>query len=167
MMSSLRHRERYLIEAERPEDVPMALALPGRYFVCLLALDASDVPDATIERLARRLFAAGCVYICCWGAACSRVHDLFDEVDVERAPDGPFAMSTWHEGESLAEALWFAWFNACPDEAFAEDCRAGVAISVGSPVWAAEIRRAMSDPESFARRSQNDRDADLPGVTSR
>lgn len=167
MMSLPRHRERYLIEAERPEDVPPSLTLLCRSFVCLLALDASEVPDATIEGLARRLFAAGCVYICCWGAACSRVHDFFDEVDVERAPDGPFAMSTWHEGESLAEALRFACFDACPDDAFAEDCRAVVAISVGSPAWAAEIRRAMSDPERFSPLSQDDRDAELPGVTSR
>lgn len=141
-------RELFLIDAAGAEDIPTGLVLNDR-FVCLLAWDASGVSDDTVKTLARRLFAAGCVYICCWGADCSRVHDLFDLVDLERAPNGPWVMSTWHENEPLAEAIWFSLFNAYPDDAFFDGCRSTLGLSLGSSTWAAEIRQAFSDPRKF------------------
>ncbi len=144
-------RNLLLIDADRADDIPLELPDTDR-FVCLLAWDASGEGDDTVRDLARRLLEAGCVYVCCWGPDCSRVHDLFDEADVERAPDGPFAMSTWHEKESLAETLWFMLFNTYPDAAFFDECRSAVGISVGSPDWANEIRTAMANPRAFNMR---------------
>ena len=58
-------------------------------------------------------------------------------------------MSTWHDDEPLAEAIWFMLFNAYPDDAFFDDCHSALGLSLGSSTWAAEIRRAMSDPRKF------------------
>jgi hypothetical protein len=146
------NRELYLIDAAEPQDVSAELSLTGRYFVCLLAWDASASTDEAIKQLARRLLAAGCVYVCCWGSECERVHDLFDKVDGERSPGGPWAISTWHQDEPLSEALWFTLFNTYPDSDFFDDCRSAVGIAVGSSEWAGEIRGAMADPRAFNAR---------------
>ena len=125
-------------------------------FVCLLAWDAEAVPVETIEGVARRILGAGCAYACCWGPRCSLVHDVFDEVAMSRDAGAPLVMTTWHDREPLSEALWFA-FTAQPDEAFARDCRAVVAVSLGSRHDASEIRATIRDSETFnaaALRSQ-------------
>ena len=145
----LSDREMYLIDASRPEDVPIDIPVCGGSFVCLLAWDASHVADDAVKALAYRLLNAGCVYICCWGPGSSRVEDLFDEVDVERSPNGPIVMSTWHEHEPLAEALWFALFNAFPDAGHSDVCQSVLGLSVGSSAWAATIRSAMVSPKGF------------------
>ena len=128
-----------------PGDVSDILALPGRHFVCLLAWASVDQTDAEILGFMRTLARAGCVYLCCWGPGCERAHDMFDQADLERAPEGPFAMSTWHAAEPLAEAIWFALFNAHPDDAFFDDCGSTVGITIGSSEWAVEVRDAFEE----------------------
>jgi hypothetical protein len=149
---SISERELFAVKAASPDDVPSLAALPGPYFACLIAWDASSVQDEVVLRLARKLLRAGCVYVCCWGPDCERVHDLFDQAELELRPDGPIAISTWHSDEPLSEALWFMLFNADPDPAYFEGCRAGVGITIGSPAWAAEVREAFSDSGSFSKR---------------
>ena len=146
------NRDLYVLDAREPSEIPSTLSMKGRYFVALIAWDASNVPDPIVDTLARRLLAAGCVYVCCWGPGCSQVHDLFDEADIERAPNGPYLMSTWHKDEPLSEAIWFALFNAYPDDAFFSDCQSAIGISIGSSEWAGEIREAMVDPRKFNAR---------------
>jgi len=145
-------RELYLIDVRRPEDIPLELSFTGRFFVCLLAWDASTCTEEATKELARRLLTAGCVYVCCWGSGCERVHDLFDEADIALSPEGPFLMSTWHDNEPLSEAIWFMLFNTYPDEAFFDECRSAVGISIGSSEWAGEIRTAMAYPREFSDR---------------
>lgn len=41
-------------------------------------------------------------------------------------------MSTWHDKESLSEALWFLLFCTDPDDAYFDGCRAAVGITIGS-----------------------------------
>jgi len=143
-------RELFVLEATDVEEVPAVLCLPSPYFACLLALDARSVSDASLTALARRLVRSGCVYICCWGPDCERVHDLFDLADVEFRPNGPGAMSTWHSREPLSEALWFLLYLTAPDDAFFDGCRAAVGVTVGSPTWAGEVRAALSFPVDFS-----------------
>jgi hypothetical protein len=145
-------RELYVIDAERPEDIPEPVAVASDHFVCFLAWDAAGVSIERIAELARRLLAAGCAYVCCWGTDCERVHDIVDEVDLERAPDGPWAMTTWHAHDGLADALWFALFNTYPDDAFMGTCGSVIAISIGAPERAVEMRNAMADPGGFSGR---------------
>ena len=86
-------RSLFVLDAVQPDDISAVLDMEGP-FICLLAWDAAAVAAEEISKVASRLLAAGCVYICAWGSDCSRVHDIFDEADLARAPDGPWAMST-------------------------------------------------------------------------
>src|SRR5438132_45417 len=89
-------RELFVLEVSNPEDVPNTLQLPCPYFACLIAWDARSASDERIRSMASKLLRAGCVYVCCWGPGCERVHDGFDLTDLELRPDGQWAMSTWH-----------------------------------------------------------------------
>src|SRR5712692_8735861 len=100
---SVTNRDLFLIECGHLPNVARNLRLPSRYFVCLLILDATECSDAAIRELTKDLLLAGCAYICCWGPGCERVHDLFDQADLDFRPDGPFAMSTWHPRDPLRE----------------------------------------------------------------
>lgn len=146
------NRELFVIEASGPANVPAVLPLPCPYFGCLVAWDAAAVSDEEVAALARRLLPAGCVYVCCWGPGCERVHDLFDLADLELVPDGPFAMSTWHSKEPLSEALWFLLYCTFPDDTFFDGCRAAVGITIGSKEWADEVRAALASPKEFSSR---------------
>lgn len=146
------NRSLFVIEADRPEDVPSEIDVPGPNFVCFLAWDTHELEVFVIAAVAERLLRAGCAYVCCWGLGCSRVESIFDEVELELRPDGPWAMTTWHDEESLASALWFALFSTWPDEAFANSCGSLVGISIGSSEWATEIRDAFRDTAEFNAR---------------
>lgn len=54
-------------------------------------------------------------------------------------------MSTWHASEPLAEAAWFALYNAFPDHAFVDGCRSLLGITMGSSKWAAEMQSAFEE----------------------
>ena len=83
------------------------------------------------------------------GAGCERVHDIFDEERDGPNPlisADPVVMTTWHEDESLAEALGFVLAAAIPDDGFIDDCGATLGVAIGSAEWANEIRDAFSRP---------------------
>ena len=144
----------YELDVASAGDVPRFLSVASRYFVCLLAWDARHVGVTEISAVVNFLIRSGCVYICCWGPDCERVHDIFDEVEVDlcSGSDGPCLMSTWHAHELLSEALWFSLFSARPDDAFAAECRSLVGLSIHSPEWAAEIRDAFANPAGLSER---------------
>lgn len=144
-------RDMYVIDAAGPDDIPAEVNVAGPLFVCFLAWDAEHATIETIDVVARRLLAAGCVYICCWGSRCSLVHDVFDSVSIERGSEAPVIMSTWHERESLSDAIWFALFAANPDDSFSEHCGSVLAVSVGRPSYAKELREALADPGTFSQ----------------
>ena len=73
---------------------------------------ASFEVTAVIEkvRLARSLIGQGCRYAVCAGVDCADWETVFDDVDVEKNPEGEasrFVMTTSHEGESLEEVVEF------------------------------------------------------------
>ena len=144
-------RALYLARLGDAGDWPDRLDEPGAHFVVFLAMDARQVPDAAIARLAGALLAQGAAYVCAWGPDCQRVHDLFDAAVGERFPDEDAAlvMTTWHADDDLDQALWFAMFSACPDDEFIETCGSLVAIVVGNDEWADQVRRRLGDPASL------------------
>ena len=143
-------RELFVLDASSSDDIPDSFAVPCPYFACLIVWDACLVSDVVIRAVANKLLRAGCVYICCWGPDCSRVHDCFDTVELMLRPDGPWAMSTWHKDEPLCEALWFLLACAAPDDAFFGGCRASIGLTVGSQAWAAEVRKALTFPAEYS-----------------
>jgi len=148
-------RELFTAKASGLDELPSSISLSSRHFVCLMALDAEILSTNSIATLAHKLLQSGCVYFSCWGPDSSRVHDLIDLADIDMHPEGPWAMTTWHEDESLSEALWHVLNVSWPDSAFEHDCTSTLAISMGNADWATEIHSAFNDPSSFTTRILN------------
>ena len=151
-------RQLFVVDAPSPTAV-RSLLPEGHSFVALVAWNAEHASVDSIGELAEDLLKAGCVYVCCWGQDCERVHDVVDEVAIEHNPDGPLIMTTWHAEGRLEDALCFMLFSTEPVEELRGQCTAAVAVSVGSQTWASTIRYAMLDTRSFERSSgeTNDR----------
>ena len=65
------------------------------------------------NEVAAWLVNIGCLYFIAWGVNCEAWHDSVDWAALENfnfgdIPDDRFVMTTWHDKESLSEALWFA-----------------------------------------------------------
>lgn len=156
-------RELFVLDLEKPEDFPPQFALSSPRFACLVAWDAREVDVARVAQLARKLLDTGAVFISAWGPDCERVHDIVDQEARKPAPssdvpssDAPspnkVIMTTWHAGPPLAEAIWDVLFCSIPDEAYAEGCGCTLAVTIGSPAWAADVRAAFTDPIGFSSR---------------
>jgi len=144
----------FIVEVDHPDQLGGFTGLPSEHFCCLLVWDADTADDATIATAADALIRAGAVYVCTWGRDCERVHDVVDSVllgpvIVADQSDRSSVMTTWHSGDSLADATWFAMFFAHPDEEYAATCKAVLAVTVRARTQAEEIRRAFLDPERF------------------
>ena len=141
-------RELFSINLADLDALPVRLGLPTRHFACFVASDATSVDSSVLEKFARSLLMSGCVYFCSWGPDCERVHDSFDNM---RDADAPVIMTTWHDDESLDEALWFFVSVSHADESYCSTCGCGVAISIGNTVWAEHIRARLNDIEGLKR----------------
>jgi hypothetical protein len=131
------------------DSFPSKLSLPRQHFVLLVACDATLIENSVVAKFAKLIMDLGAVYVCAWGPDCERVHDIFDEVFVDHGIQDtnswPHVMTTWHENESLDEALWFMLNTAYPDEAVVRTCNACLAVSVANDDWAAQINRRLTN----------------------
>ena len=140
-----------------PSELPSQLGLPAGNFACLLAWDARGESAEAVSSLVVALLRAGASYFVCWGPDCERVHDFIDELASTPTndfgiPEGACIMTTYHESEPLREALWFFLVNSFPDDQYPDSTPAALAIAVGYPPWAAEIREALDRPREFVKR---------------
>ena len=129
-----------------------AECLPRQHsnFLLLLAWDAPEVDKQELTDIFRPLVDSGPVYFCAWGSNCEAVHDAVDQCDIEVHEEAgreisadSILLTTWHTGESLAEALWFFKVCALPAESFTRaDCDR-FAVAVGSSEWAAETKKSV------------------------
>jgi len=92
------------------------------------------------------------VYFCVWGRGCERFHDIVDEIVVadelgNRKFAGPLGndvvMTTWHDDESLEEALSFFTTCAVPTEGLADDSDFRLVICVGNSHWTDVAERLL------------------------
>jgi hypothetical protein len=136
------------------------ISLPSAHTVLLIAADARGVSTDVIASVAARLLSAGLIYICVWGPDCERVHDVFDEVYVGDGCTEPdfTLMSTWHDDESLDEAVWYFTQCAFPPDTEIEKT-SYVAVAVGRPDWAEVINTDLSDVPVFTRRMLDNEEA--------
>jgi hypothetical protein len=137
-------RRLYLADPDRPAEWPETLAAPDRPFVAFVAMDAGDVETDQLYAFAERLLDQGTSCVCAWGPDCERVHDLVDEAAVMRELDSEgvepnHVMTTWHDNESLSEALDFALNLALPDEHLSPSRPDFLAVVVGQPDWARQV----------------------------
>jgi hypothetical protein len=153
-------RDLYLLCVEQSAELQSEVVLPSSHFVCLLVWNADKVTDYEIERVATIILHSGAAYVCVWGRACERVHDVFDRVFVESNVADQFTpsvMTTWHAAEQLTAAIWYAMFSAFPDDAYAETCRATLAIVIGAADNAEVVRGAFGDPGGFSEQILSER----------
>jgi hypothetical protein len=57
------------------------------------------------------LVRSGCLYFIAWGILCEEWHDGVDASAIKlasAAAEDSIVLTTWHDGEPLCEALWFA-----------------------------------------------------------
>jgi len=162
-MDGIHKRAILLLHADTFTDARAPLDVGSTYFVSLLAWDARSVEASEIAQLARHLLDAGCVYFCCWGPGCERVHDIIDEEYVGSGTgvndSDPTILTTWHSEESLEEATRFALNDALPDDRLVDRCGAVVLICVGNSEWKAALQAALEDPRVLAGRVIGEEDS--------
>ena len=142
------NRRLYSIDAATPADLVAALPEGLGQFALFLAWDAVSASTQEVSTLAAQLHERGLAYLCAWGPGCERVHDIFDEVELELAaarPADSVIMTTWHADETLEEGLWFFVYNSFPDPAYEDSCRVGIAATIGNGSWAAQVDQYLGD----------------------
>lgn len=111
-----------------------------------------------MSEFASAALSRGMVYFCAWGHDCERIHDIVDEVIAEDDHgEGRFVgptpndivMTTWHNDETLEEALGFFTTSAVPTDGFAANSNFRLAICVGNPEWARTATRVLQSTEFF------------------
>lgn len=124
--------------------------MPSRRFRLFVAADVRATSTDILSEFALPALNEGMVYFCSWGPGCERFHDIVDELVVEdslREPkfSGPgrndAIMTTWHESETLEEALEFFRTCAVPTNGFLADSDFGIVMCVGNATWAETASR--------------------------
>ena len=144
----IHNRELYLMSVDSFSEI---FPLPVReksHFGLLLAMDGRKDIVGDLGEVPERLINEGLAYLCVWGPDCSRIHDIFDEVnvhiEVKTGKEFPI-MTTWHEKESLDEALWFILYCAIPYDELVDKCSTSYIISVGNKNWFKQLDYGLSD----------------------
>jgi hypothetical protein len=151
---SLTGRELFLLAVMKPDDMPETIELGCQHFACFIAWDCESASVEEISSVVEPLMRAGAAYFCTWGSGCQRVHDIVDELDAYPfnsigAPEGSVIMTSWHDDESLEEALHYFLTYTSPDEYFENTLKASLAISIGSDKWPSVIHDALRNTEVF------------------
>jgi hypothetical protein len=138
---------------------PTSVELWGSRFRLFVAADISGASNDVVSQFAAAALARGMVYFCAWGLDCERFHDIVDELVVEdevlgeRRFVGPTAndtvMTTWHDHESLEEALAFFTNFALPTQGFVADSSFRLVICIRNPDWADTATRMLQSTEFF------------------
>ena len=132
---------------------PTTLQIPSRRFRLFVAADTTDITTEVISAFVHAALKSGMVYFCGWGPDCERFHDIVDEVVVEDdlgerqfagANSGDTIMTTWHENDTLEEAVEFFFNFAFPTDGFEAGSDYWLAFCINNPEWAASIRRKIS-----------------------
>jgi hypothetical protein len=129
-----------------------------RHFTMLVAMDGLADTHADVCNVSNDLLEAGLVYLCTWGADCAHVDDIFSHaaklLNIRMQEEYNFR-STYHESESLDDALWFFLNAAIPDDSYAQSCRSAYVVSVGHREWENHLLLSLSDIRGFNRRILN------------
>jgi len=146
------HRELFLLELDRLEELPAKLGLPTPHFACLLVLDGRTARGGEVHRCAARLLDQGAVYLSVWGPACGQVRSLLDDAILfaeTEATEASIVLSEDHAGEPLEDALVHLLERSSPPSRYLESCRAALVVAVNAPGWALACREALCDPRGF------------------
>ncbi len=147
-------RRHYALSVPSLEELPQPSLLGQGAFAVLVLFDASAESVEALGKLIERLLDDGCVYVMTWGAGAERLHDIADEVVVERQIERNAeldVMTTWLEGEPLDDALWQLLHLSVPYEVHEAACQAGLVIAVGQPEEVLRrVEFALRHPDRFS-----------------
>jgi hypothetical protein len=138
---------------------PTTLNMPTKRFRLFVAADVTELSADALADFGRAARRNGMVYFCAWGHDCEKFHDIVDEViandyAAERKFAGPTAkdavMTTWHDNETLEEALDYFSTLARPTEGLVPNSSYRVAICVGNPAWAAKAKKCLESADFLA-----------------
>ena len=152
----------FSLHAASLKEASAELVLPTKYLTALIVCDSDQLSVGEISDLAKALLEKGAVYLCFWGKGCKRFHDIVDEIEAEADTFGKSCparhngtlMTTWHEKESLDEALWFLLSCAWPLDDEIESCST-VVITIGNKLWANAIASRLENMEQFRKEISN------------
>ena len=85
-------------------------------FKAVVVIEGTYSPEWQ-NQVSRWLVDSGCSYMLAWGPDCSSWDDSVDYASIvkhlpDETPDHEFAMTTWHEDQTLEDVFWQAQFNA-------------------------------------------------------
>lgn len=92
-------------------------------FRCLVLIER-EIDDDLRQAVSEQLVASGCLYMMAWGIDCSLWDESVDQAslkafDCADIPDDHFIMTTWHEKDTLQDAVFFAKY--CATHSYAGD----------------------------------------------
>jgi hypothetical protein len=137
-------RSFHVLRVEALPELSQVIAFGTSGFVLFMALDARPLLNSELRTAAWNLLNKGCAYVSVWGPDCERVHDQFD---FERNPNEDLdrtVMTTWHDTETIKEAVEFSLACAWPTDGFSTAYRYWVGISLGSASWEKSIRESIA-----------------------
>ena len=144
----------HLPELEWPRS-PCVLSPRFRLFV---AADVANVSTNVLSDFGFGALRSGMVYFSAWGRGCERFHDIVDDILVEddlgeKRFNGPTekdtVMTTWHDHDSLEDALDFFAICAVPSDGFAADSNFRLVMCWGDPQWAERARTFLQAATFF------------------
>lgn len=130
------------------------LEFPTSHFVLLLAANYFPIDQEEMIEVATNLISKGNAYLCAWGGGCTNGDTNWDIAAVESEAEkkyGFFTMTTWHEDESLEEAVWYSLNAAYVDEHI-WDTTSVILVTIEDEEWKAQIEEICSNPLDFNRR---------------
>jgi len=128
------NRRRFcLVEIESIDDLQW-LEPRSQHFGLMTAIGLVGVSEKTLQNAADLLVHRGLAYLNAWGTDCERWHDIVDRADVDHLtalgvyPNGDWdpIMTTWHEGESLEDAVWDFRYTGIASGHYEQDCSDGI-----------------------------------------
>jgi hypothetical protein len=135
---------------------PTSLKIPSKRYRLFVAADSQEESVKVISDFAAAALNCGMVSFCSWGPGCERFHDIVDEVIVqddlgERRFAGPnphdTVMTTWHQRDTLEEALDYFATLSKPTSGFLADSAFWLVMSVRNAEWALLAARVLERAE--------------------
>ena len=137
---------------------PPTLEVPSKRFRLFVAADVTRANTQAVSDFAFAALKRGMVYFCSWGPGCERFHDIVDEVMIgddltEQQFSGPstsdVVMTTWHDDETLEEALEYLVTCAVPSDGFTPDSDYRLVISVANQQCTAQAQKFLASAKFF------------------
>jgi len=145
-------RKIFLINVSKFKDFDFKkLPQLSEYFT-LLIINSDEVTTEDYSKNVDELINSGLAYLCAWGKDCEKIHDIFDEVavmmEIEQQidpNDDSVIMTTWHQDQTIKEALFYFLFNTAPTEKYYSDCKISLVLTIGDSNKSENVRKYLED----------------------